>query len=145
MLEIRKEVLQEITRSFLSGERERGFLLACASRLDRLEYCCEIPAVQAGLYFYEPDAKMADYEIRRWAEQGICFCGFLHSHIVSQNKLSQNDIDFARELFYAYSLPVMWFGLGIVTEGNVSFSFYAITGSDKRDINISPTVFSVIE
>lgn len=141
MLKIKKEILQQLRDTFMSSNQEQGFLLGCKSHFERLEYCYQIPAVRAGKYFYIPNANEADKVIDLWAEQEICFCGFIHSHVVEKVDLSENDVEFAKQLFSAYKLPVLWFGLGLVQEEKIHFQFYSVQKNDNEDITIIPVHF----
>lgn len=142
MLEITEDTLTEIKRVFLSQEEETGFLLGSASRLNRLEHCCQLPAKQAGMYFYTPDENAADEIIHNWSEQGICFCGMIHSHVVSQRDLSDADIRYAKLLFSAYQFPILWYGIGIVQNTEVEFSFYAVTEAKDTKVIIEEVKFN---
>lgn len=127
MLYIQPDVLRRLTKAFLSTGYEQGFLLGCTTRLNRLDFCHQIPAIQAGMYFFSPDCLYADSVIKMWAEGKICFCGFVHSHLVEKYDLSENDVEFALRLFSAFDLPVLWFGVGVVVAEKVKYQFYAIS------------------
>lgn len=130
MLILCADVQRELIRAFLQGDCEQGFVLGCTSCLDRLDHCLQIPAIQAGTYFYVPDTVAADKAIRTWGEQGVCFCGFVHSHLVNRHELSDKDREFAFQLFDVYSLPVLWFGVCVVSGDVADLFFYAITETD---------------
>lgn len=142
MLEIDKKILTEITQQFLSKKNEMGFLLGTASRLNCLEYCYQLPAKQAGLHYYVPDEAKANNIIQYWTEQNICFCGLIHSHVVSKEELSEADIEYAKLIFQTYHLPVLWFGIGIVREVEVTFKFYAVTRKSDKQIKIMEVTFN---
>ena len=136
ILTVREEVFRMLAEVFRQSKQEEGFILGSTSRLDCLDCCEQIPAVRAGMYFYEPDAIYANEAIRRWAKQGICFCGFIHSHITDQPNLSEADIEFAKCLFQAYCLAGMWFGLAVVYHEMVVYKFYWVTGGNETEISI---------
>lgn len=142
MLKIKKEVFTEITCEFLSEKDETGFLLGTASRLNRLEYCYQLPAKQAGLHYYIPDEDEANNIIQYWAEQNVCFCGLIHSHVVPKEELSEADIEYAKLLFQTYHLPVLWFGIGIVKKTEVKFKFYAVNQNQDEKIEITEVAFN---
>lgn len=142
MLEITEETLTEIKRVFLSQKEETGFLLGSASRLNRLEHCCQLPAKQAGMYFYTPDENAADEIIRKWSEQGICFCGMIHSHLVPKENLSDHDIEYAKMIFQAFSLPVLWFGIGVMSSDSAKFHFYSINETTGNKIQIEEVLLN---
>ena len=99
MLEISEDIQRKLVQTFLQKDCEKGFILGCTSCLDRVDHCVQIPAVQAGTYFYEPDVYIATQAIRRWNAEGVCFCGFIHSHLVDRDELSEEDQKFAFKLF----------------------------------------------
>lgn len=144
MLCIQWDILHHLTHVFLSKDHEQGFILGSAKCLERLDFCGQIPAVQAGKYFYTPDSQYANTIIKDWAELNICFCGFVHSHLVNKNDLSDSDIEFAKQLFKSYNIPILWFGIGIVYKDAVNFQFYSVSSSDG-DIVISPIKVEIIE
>ena len=84
--------------------------------LDIVDSFALIPAEKAGKYYYIPDIEAANRQIHQWAKEEICFCGFIHSHITDKKELSEGDIKFAEQLFNSFHLPVLWFGLQILTK-----------------------------
>lgn len=136
MLIISRQVIEQLTNVFRESNQEKGFLLGCTSHLDTLDCCKQLPAIQAGLHFYEPDFELANEIVRLWANHRICFCGFIHSHVVNKPELSEADIDFARSLFLVYDLPVLWFGLALVRGENVQYRFYSVEAGKRTDIQL---------
>lgn len=126
MLEIKESVFNYIKETFKENSFEQGFILGCTSRLDFIDTCTQIRAVQAGLYFYSPDAKEATEAIRNWREQGVCFCGFIHSHMTNKKEFSENDILFAKKLIQNFNMPYLWFGLMVITEDKAEATFYQL-------------------
>jgi hypothetical protein len=132
MLLINKNVLAKISESFCTCPVEKGFLLGSDCSLNHINYCFDLPASDAGLHYYEPNTTVADDAIRCWGKQGVCFCGMVHSHVVNKQDLSENDIEYAKVLYSAYHLPVMWFGIGIVNANDVVFRFYAVSKTNGQ-------------
>lgn len=143
MLLIKEQILIHLRNAVISSDVEQGFILGSQTRLDQLDCCKEIPAVQASLNFYKPNSTVADATIQQWANNEVCFSGFLHSHVSDKNDLSEADIVFAERLYKAYCLPVLWFGLAIINECNVSFVFYAVH-ENNGTIQISPAPYQTI-
>lgn len=141
-MEIQESILQQLTQTFLSNDYEQGFLLGSTSCLEQLDCCHQVAPARASMQFYTPDANEVNKIIANWVEKNICFCGFIHSHVVEKKDLSQNDIEFAQLLFNAYQLPVLWFGLGIVEQDEVHFRFYSVT-SNKGDIDITSVCWKI--
>lgn len=142
MLTITENVLESIKNSVKHSSVEQGFALGCASRLDRIDVCKQISAVQAGLYFYSPDTRMATETIRRWAEQEICFCGFIHSHRTDKSDFSEADLLFAEKLLSSFRMPYLWFGLVVITEQKKELLFYKLYSIDDG-IVLKPVQFYV--
>lgn len=142
MLHIKKDVLSNISRVFRDCDVEKGFLLGSSKDLSRIDHCFDLPARDAGLHFYEPDPILADKRIRCWADQGVCFCGMIHSHVVDKQELSENDVEYAKVLYSAYHLPLLWFGIGIVNAGKVDFRFFSVTESGGQ-VNINQEKYQI--
>lgn len=140
-LTVCREVFQTLNETFLSSKQEAGFILGCQTRLDCLDSCEQVPANQAGVYFYRPDASYANHIIQKWQAQRICFCGFIHSHVVNKQDLSEADVQFAQALFRACPLPVLWFGLAIALDGHVTYRFFSVT-EENGSIHIRPVSFT---
>ena len=143
MLFIKKQVLSHIRNAVTSRDIEQGFILGSQTRLDQLDCCKEIPAVQASLNYYNPNSAVADAAVQHWANNAVCFTGFLHSHVNDKYDLSDADIDFAERLYKAYCLPVLWFGLAVINENKVSIVFYSVQ-DDNGTIQIMPVPYQVI-
>lgn len=143
MLQIHEQVKVDLLRIYSDSAVEKGVLLGCTTSLNRLEKCCALPARQAGLYFYTPNTHAADEIIRTWSEQGICFCGLIHSHITEKDDLSDADIVYANKLIKTFTLPVLWFGLALVHGKQVVFRFYAVTNNSSGKTHISPVRYAV--
>ena len=131
-LTIEKEILGKMAAVFSTSQQEQGFVLGCSARLDCVDTCEQIPAIRAGLHFYTPDASYANQVIQNWSEVGVCFCGFVHSHIVNKPALSEADIEYARSMFQVYRLPVLWFGIGLVQKQNVDYHLYSVTTQNDK-------------
>lgn len=142
MLHVKGDVLLRLSAVFCECNVERGFLLGSSNDLTHIDHCFDLPAMDAGLHFYEPDPVLADKQIQHWANQGVCFCGMIHSHVVDKQELSENDIEYAKVLYSAYHLPLLWFGIGIVRADNVDFKFYSVSESNGH-INITQEEYQI--
>ena len=136
-LTVTAKVLAKITDSFIGRKEEAGGILGASRSLEIVDSFAPIPAVKAGKYYYVPDTEAANRQIHRWAKEEICFCGFVHSHITDKKELSEGDIKFAEQLFNSFHLPVLWFGLQILTKECRETKFYSVQKSDKK-VEISP-------
>lgn len=142
MLLVHQHTLRKIADAFRGCAVEKGFLLGSDCSLSHINHCFDLPASEAGLHYYTPDPGIADDVIGRWGDRGICFCGLIHSHVVDKQDLSVNDIAFAKALYTAYQLPILWFGIGIVNAGNVVFRFYAVSESENQ-IHVTPAEYII--
>lgn len=137
---IENSLLADISTTFSNSLQEEGFLLGCSSAMNRITHAEHLNPVRAGRYYYVPDSQKANEIIRRWAMHGICFCGFIHSHVTDKEELSEADLLFAEALIRAYRIPVLWFGLAVIIGSNISFRFYSVIEKDGN-ICISPILF----
>ena len=142
MLLIKTNILEDISTVFCKCNVEKGFLLGSSNDLTHIDQCFCLPAINAGLHFYEPDPVIADKQIQYWASLEVCFCGMIHSHVVDKQELSENDIEYAKVLYSAYHLPLLWFGIGIVNADNVDFRFYSVSESDGQ-VNITQEEYQI--
>ena len=135
MLRITLSVYRELEQTFLSDEHEQGFILGSKECLNEIGCCKLLPATQSGDYYYVPDNHFADITIRNWAEENICFTGFIHSHTKGQMYFSDDDILFANKLLDSYRIPFLWFGLAVITgENDVCMMFYRINKENGKVI-----------
>lgn len=125
-------VLAKITNSFIGRKEEAGGILGANKSLDIVDSFALIPAEKAGKYYYIPDIEAANRQIHQWAKEEICFCGFIHSHITDKKESSEGDIKFAEQLFNSFHLPVLWFGLQILTKKCRETKFYSVQKSDTK-------------
>ena len=134
MLTVKKELLYDMTEIFCSKTEEQGFLLGSRLKLNCIDYCNYLPAHKSGKYYYEPNAEAANEIIRTWEEEGICFCGLIHSHVVDKKELSENDIEYAKVLCNTYGLPVFWFAIAVVEKRNIDFIFWSVKEEKTGEI-----------
>lgn len=139
-LTIEQEVLVQISDYFCNGECEAGGILGSRQRLDYIDAFEPIPAKIAEKYYYVPDVEVANTIISKWSKKDICFCGFIHSHVTDKMELSDGDMKFAEQLFKSFRLPVIWFGLRVLTSQNQKIKFYMIHKKNEK-IRLSPVTW----
>lgn len=49
---------------------------------------------------YSPNTQFLNRQIEKWADEGIEFCGILHSHPSGQTTLSGSDMEYIKELYH---------------------------------------------
>lgn len=54
---------------------------------------------------YTPDVNTMNKVIAEWADEGIEFIGFVHSHPAKGRKLSSPDIEYANEIMRVCNMP----------------------------------------
>lgn len=123
---IDKNILEQISSAFQSVPIEQGFLLGSSNHSAHISHCIKLTEINSGMNFYEPNPKAANFAIHNWFKQGICFTGFIHSHITPKMDLSEDDIHFAEKLFSSFRLPTLWFGIGTLCNKEVIFHFYSV-------------------
>lgn len=126
MLFLTQVILQKIETEFCQVDCERGGILGCSENLDIIDYFCPIPALQSNRYSYTPDIKIANQVIAAWRRDGICFIGFIHSHIVNKPYLSEGDIHFAKMIYQNFHMPYIWFGLAVIYSEKISVLFFKV-------------------
>lgn len=141
MLRIKNSILLSLEAYFLSKHEERGALLGYSDCSQCVDCVKQIPSLRSGVYYYEPDHNEANRTIRNWADKGIRFCGFIHSHVIPQYELSEEDILFLKKLIHARNGNVI-FGLGVVNNGKVEFRFYQ--GLMMEEAVILPIDYAVV-
>ena len=132
MLKIKKETFVQIENHFQREDTEQGALLGSRQNLEQIDVCCQLPVKQSSKYFIVPDAEQADRLIKDWAAKKICFCGMIHSHVCLKEDLSEADVLFAEQLYRGYSLPFLWFGIGVVKNSGVKFKFYRVEWKNEK-------------
>ena len=124
LLTVSKRAMNILDTALSRMDREQGCILGCSERLDRIDCVMPIRAAEASKFFYRPDVTQANCMIRQWAEEGVCFCGFIHSHVTEKRGLSEADMLFAESMFKSFCMPVMWFGLAVLQEKQKDYFFY---------------------
>lgn len=125
-------VICELKKGFSAAGVECGYLLGAKVEVDHLNFCRELPALQAGRYFYDPDAEQANRILEEWSRESICFSGFIHSHLVNNPEFSEEDIDFGDRLVSAFGLPYFWYGLGVRRDdGRFELRFCRYSGQGR--------------
>lgn len=125
MLQISRCVITNLQEVFLSRKTEQGFILGSNTCFGQIDFCYQVPALHSENNIYIPNADAANEAIKIWASKGICFCGFIHSHVVDKEGFSASDILFFKKLLDTYKLPSFFLGLGIVKRNDVKIVFYS--------------------
>ena len=74
---------------------------------------------------YSPNSKHINAQIKIWSNNGICFLGFIHSHIGGCNILSKEDKQYIFRLLVSFPhLQFMWFPIFSKENGIQQLTFY---------------------
>lgn len=133
-IRIKKQVIHEMEQFFLSQDHEQGCLLGCSEQLDQIDRVCIIPGVHAEESFV-PDIELLNKQLIQWESLGVCFGGFVHSHIGGGSFVSMEDQETIRRWTQASELPFLCFGVALVSCNDVHLKFY-IANNDRKDITI---------
>ena len=95
MVKLTKKVYDDILNTIGNAPIESGGIIGikddiiCAYYFDKDNYNPD---------FYAPNVTKLDKVIKQWAQEGITFCGIIHSHANNVQVLSNEDIKFAEEI-----------------------------------------------
>lgn len=135
-LKIAQTAMDALEQSLSSDLSERGCILGSSKTLTQIDHVCDIPGSQKK-ESYSPDMEILNRKIAEWRGIGICFAGFVHTHIGGCAAFSAADAHAAKEWFLASGLPLLWFGVAASKPNGLSFRFYAVK-EKKGTIVISP-------
>lgn len=110
MLLFENTVLDAICSSFVDPVLEQGGILGTSTDLQHISnFWLDINA-QASTVSYIPSALEIHRQIKLWADNGICFCGIIHSHITGNGELSEQDQRYIYGVLQSFPhMPYLWF------------------------------------
>ncbi len=133
-------VLRQIYQTLGSKPAEQGGILGIADGvISRFYYDVEGLCSERDYY---PDIKSISKVIKEWGNEGVSFCGIVHSHHPSARLLSSKDIDFGRAILRMNpSLNSVFFPLVFSVADNTEYEFipYVI---DEKSVSIASIRFS---
>lgn len=133
-VKMRRSVFKRVKEYFLSSDAERGGLIGSRRRLNRID--CFVPVSgAANAEQFVPDMEAVNGIIARWRADGICFCGFVHSHPTGGGFLSQEDCRAAESWVQAAGLPFLFFG---IVDGGGELHLYLARQEEGGGIVIHP-------
>lgn len=143
MLHISNCVIDKINRECKDINLEQGWLIGCKRSTECIEDCCLLPSSYADDNCYVLDSVSASQVIRKWAADGVCVIGFVHSHLHGDGQLSHADIDSANRLLNNLKMPFLYIGIVVSSTNNeigryFPLYMYLISGDRMSTRGIEP-------
>lgn len=111
--------------SFVGADslHERGGMLGWKD--GGLRYFCPDVQSNTDCNTYAPSVEFMNQKCREWAEEGIEFCGIIHSHIAADCRLSEGDRNYILQILQALGGNRLFFPVAAVMEEGIIISFYS--------------------
>lgn len=130
---IQEQVLQKIIKSCLPVPPETGgYIGKKADIICEFEFDPGIAQVNAGIYV--PNVTLLNGVMKKWNDDGISFCGILHTHLPGQESLSAEDKRFITDIMTLNKNIFTMLYFPIVIPGNGLFFYQAERREDKVKI-----------
>ena len=136
VIKIHISVLARMTAHFQKRDIEQGCLIGSSQYLNEVDQFIPIPGMADKEYFI-PEINTANENIAHWMEEGICFCGFIHSHPNGAGFLSQADRLAIESWVLAANLPFLCFG---VVDGTGFLKLYLAYQEETRNVRIKQMI-----
>lgn len=107
---IRTSLVEQIAQYFCNGDAEQGSLIGSSQFLNEIDHFVSVCG-KANQNHFAPDMDAVNRQIAHWMEEGICFCGLIHSHPNGAGFLSQYDYLAIESWVRAAKLPFLCFGI----------------------------------
>lgn len=133
-IQIVRPIAEQLVRYFSNHPIERGCLIGSSRYLNRIDHFVPVPGT-ADMNQFTPDMDAVNRQIATWKEQGICFCGFFHSHPNGPAFLSRADRSAIESWVYAADLPFLCFGLA---DGNGTLILHLAEKNNIGQVIIRP-------
>ena len=133
-IQIARPIAEQLERYFANQPVECGCLLGSSRYLNRIDRFAPVPGISDRNHF-TPDMDAVNCQIAGWRSQGICFCGFFHSHPDGPAVLSNADLAAIESWVCAADLPFLCFGLA---DGNGMLKLYLAEKNNTGQVIIRP-------
>lgn len=111
-MKMTREVFNKIKASIGKLKPEQGGILGIRNDDDIIDCFVHDKSARFGYAEYNPNVKFLNDVINNdWNENGIDFCGFVHSHPSQSNKLSEADIEYAGRIMKEFDLAYLYMPL----------------------------------
>lgn len=101
---------KRLYRWLTENDREQACLLGAAKSLDCIDSVIPVQGIEEANRFL-PDMDALNLQIHRWAAEGICFRGLIHSHPGGPSEPSDQDIQTMEAWTRAAQMPDLIFGI----------------------------------
>ena len=103
-----RAVLEEMAALTSEGPSETGGILGC-TQSGQYVFCPDKKPDMSAHNEYRPNVLYLNYILAEWAEKGIRFCGFVHTHPdLRYSKLSRTDRRTASLIMETFSIEQLW-------------------------------------
>lgn len=140
-MKIKHKTYKEILSHYTSAPPERGGILGMKDGLVS-DYIHDNTRPILNRAIYVPNTELLNRCIEEWAEKGIEFCGFVHSHPKGQNTLSGGDMEYIK-LLYEVNPQLKNTYFPLVLNGR-ELKVYSVERNGD-DISIKPDSLEIIE
>ena len=111
-MKMTREVFNKVQLSIGNMKPEQGGILGIRGDGDIIDCFVHDKSAKVGYAEYSPDVAFLNNVINRdWNENGIDFCGFIHSHPGQSSELSKADIEYAKRIMEAFDLAYLYMPL----------------------------------
>ena len=128
---------------------ERGGLLG-SNKPGTITHFVPDPTARCTAGAYDPDIEAMNRQIKVWKEEGLTFCGFVHSHPAGVTRLSSYDIWYAGEILAVFKkldrlcLPIV---MTVPDTGKFKLLSYIATPGeeDRKRVEITEAELTIME
>lgn len=108
-MRIRKDTCQQILSAYSSVPPEQGGILGMKNGVI-CEYIHDNSGLETNRAVYVPNIAFLNECIAKWADEGVEFCGMVHSHPSEQKELSSGDYEYIVKIYqFNPQLGILYF------------------------------------
>lgn len=130
-----KAAFQTLMSYFSKDDCEQGCLIGAGRVLNCVDVVVPVPG-SAGEEHFVPDMDEVNRQIAIWAEEGICFCGFVHSHPDGKSFLSGQDRIAIESWLRSSDLPLLLFGVVFFLRKRRKLKLFIAWHDENGELNI---------
>lgn len=97
-MRIRKDTCQQILSAYSTVPPEQGGILGMKNGVI-CEYIHDNSGLETNRAVYVPNIAFLNECIAKWADEGVEFCGMVHSHPSEQKELSSGDYEYIEKIY----------------------------------------------
>jgi proteasome lid subunit RPN8/RPN11 len=138
---IRRKTFDIIISQYAPAPPEQGGILGMKNGVI-CEYIHDNTSLETDKAVYVPNTEFLNDCIAKWADEGVEFCGIVHSHPTSQNDLSSGDHEYIKKLYQLNPhLGVLHFPV-IVGDDNMTWYVSCLT---NNQLCIRKTIVEIVD